>query len=167
VQSAAQRTVTVSRQGKSRQASMTCTQWPKCAIHRACRHNRSWRQAYRLVFAEGRVGKQYFNLRLAPQDVNDALTGYSHNAGASEESSLPKQAMLLLWCFSGLHYVVHLWFELCDCLCMPLCYIYARFYDISIGHYTWFVVTCNELTHSKILQTVGVVYGDTTQWIVC
>jgi hypothetical protein len=29
-------------------------------------------------------------------------------------------AMLLLWCFSGLHYVVHLWFELCDCLCIPL-----------------------------------------------
>jgi hypothetical protein len=24
--------------------------------------------------------------------------------------------------------------------------IYARFYDISIGHYTWFVVTCNELS---------------------
>jgi hypothetical protein len=25
-------------------------------------------------------------------------------------------------------------------------YIYARFYVIPIGHYTWFVVTCNELT---------------------
>jgi hypothetical protein len=23
-------------------------------------------------------------------------------------------------CFSGLHYVMLLWFELCDCLCMPL-----------------------------------------------
>jgi hypothetical protein len=23
-------------------------------------------------------------------------------------------------CFSGLHYVMRLWFELCDCLCMPL-----------------------------------------------
>jgi hypothetical protein len=23
-------------------------------------------------------------------------------------------------------------------------YIYARFYDILIGHYTWFVVTCSE-----------------------
>jgi hypothetical protein len=64
--------------------------------------------------------------------------------------------MLLLWCFSGLHYVVHLWFKLCDCLCMPLCYIYARFYDISIGHYTWFVVTCNELTHDVLCDTACV-----------
>jgi hypothetical protein len=23
-------------------------------------------------------------------------------------------------CFSGLHYVVLLWFKICDCLCMPL-----------------------------------------------
>jgi hypothetical protein len=49
-------------------------------------------------------------------------------------------------CGAFMVYVVHLWFELCDCLCMPLCYIYARFYDISTGHYTWFIVTCNELT---------------------
>jgi hypothetical protein len=27
-----------------------------------------------------------------------------------------------------------------------LAYIYARFYDISMGHYTWFVVTCNDLS---------------------
>jgi hypothetical protein len=24
-------------------------------------------------------------------------------------------------------------------------YIYARFYDIFMGHFTWFVVTCNDL----------------------
>jgi hypothetical protein len=51
-------------------------------------------------------------------------------------------------CFSGLHYVMLLWFELCDCLCMPSRYIYARFHDISMGHYTWIVVTCNDLSLS-------------------
>jgi hypothetical protein len=29
---------------------------------------------------------------------------------------------------------------------MPLWYIYACFYVIPIGHYTWFVVTCNALS---------------------
>ncbi|KAL6753122.1 YbaK/aminoacyl-tRNA synthetase-associated domain-containing protein [Haematococcus lacustris] len=28
----------------------------------------------------GKVGKQFFNLRLAPEEVNDALSGYTHNA---------------------------------------------------------------------------------------
>ncbi|GLC41642.1 hypothetical protein PLESTB_000693600 [Pleodorina starrii] len=27
-----------------------------------------------------KFGRQYFNMRLAPEEVNDALTGYSHNA---------------------------------------------------------------------------------------
>ncbi|KAG2434874.1 hypothetical protein HYH02_012074 [Chlamydomonas schloesseri] len=27
-----------------------------------------------------RFGRQYYNMRLAPEEVNDALTGYSHNA---------------------------------------------------------------------------------------
>lgn len=31
--------------------------------------------------AGGKVGKQFFNIRLAPEDVNDALSGYEHNAG--------------------------------------------------------------------------------------
>jgi hypothetical protein len=43
-------------------------------------------------------------------------------------------------------YVMLLWFELCDCLCMPLRYVYARFYDISMGHNTGFVVACNDLS---------------------
>eukprot|EP00882_Tetradesmus_deserticola_P012568 GHRQ01013321.1.p2 GENE.GHRQ01013321.1~~GHRQ01013321.1.p2 ORF type:complete len:135 (+),score=65.57 GHRQ01013321.1:1563-1967(+) len=28
----------------------------------------------------GRIGKQYFNMRLCPEDVSDALSGYEHNA---------------------------------------------------------------------------------------
>lgn len=32
--------------------------------------------------SEGRVGKQFFNMRLASEEVNDALSGYEHNAGA-------------------------------------------------------------------------------------
>lgn len=32
------------------------------------------------TLAEGKFGRQYFNMRLAPEDVNDALSGYSHNA---------------------------------------------------------------------------------------
>ncbi|KAF8060054.1 hypothetical protein HT031_004993 [Scenedesmus sp. PABB004] len=30
--------------------------------------------------AGGKVGKQYFNMRLCPEDVSDALSGYEHNA---------------------------------------------------------------------------------------
>jgi hypothetical protein len=55
---------------------------------------------------------------------------------------------------SGLHYVMPLWFELCDCLCMPLLFIYARLYDISIGHYAWFVVACNDLSRSIRLTSL-------------
>jgi hypothetical protein len=55
-------------------------------------------------------------------------------------------------CFSGLHYVMLLCFELCDCLCMPLLFIYARFYDVSMGHYTWFDVTCNDLSDHTSTQ---------------
>lgn len=29
---------------------------------------------------QGRVGKQYFNMRLCPEDVSDSLSGYEHNA---------------------------------------------------------------------------------------
>jgi hypothetical protein len=32
----------------------------------------------------------------------------------------PNLQVTCYFCFSGLHYVVHLWFELCDCLCIPL-----------------------------------------------
>jgi prolyl-tRNA editing enzyme YbaK/EbsC (Cys-tRNA(Pro) deacylase) len=28
----------------------------------------------------GRIGKQYFNMRLCPEDVSDGLSGYEHNA---------------------------------------------------------------------------------------
>lgn len=28
----------------------------------------------------GRIGKQYFNMRLCPEDVSDKLSGYEHNA---------------------------------------------------------------------------------------
>jgi hypothetical protein len=31
--------------------------------------------------------------------------------------------------------------------------IYARFYDISIGYYTWFIATCNELSLMKIITS--------------
>jgi len=30
--------------------------------------------------SQGQVGKQYYNMRLAPEDVSDELSGYSHNA---------------------------------------------------------------------------------------
>ncbi len=33
------------------------------------------------VCAEGKIGTAFFNIRLAPQDVNDTLSGYTHNAG--------------------------------------------------------------------------------------
>jgi len=33
--------------------------------------------------AGGRFGKQYFNMRLAPEEVSNALSGYQHNAGGA------------------------------------------------------------------------------------
>jgi prolyl-tRNA editing enzyme YbaK/EbsC (Cys-tRNA(Pro) deacylase) len=29
---------------------------------------------------EGKIGKQFFNMRLCPEDVSDSLSGYEHNA---------------------------------------------------------------------------------------
>ena len=34
----------------------------------------------RLFAGEGQIAKQYYNLRLAPEDVSDSLSGFTHNA---------------------------------------------------------------------------------------
>jgi hypothetical protein len=49
-------------------------------------------------------------------------------------SSLHHVSMLLKTTKSGFRYFV--------------CFLYAGFYDTSMGHYTWYLVTCNELSHT-------------------
>jgi prolyl-tRNA editing enzyme YbaK/EbsC (Cys-tRNA(Pro) deacylase) len=51
-----------------------------CPVQYTARLNADKLKNYIHRLSHGKFGKQYYNMRLCPEDVSDSLSGYEHNA---------------------------------------------------------------------------------------